>query len=178
MLKRVVLLFSFASIVLSCGYDNPEAITDVILTDKPNTGLNQGAVSMRLIQTYNSSGLGYATYNSLLGFDTYVYNDSDETIYDVQIELRYTEPFGYDQDADNEFDQTVMDIGLILAYQERKPNFRWTVGDNNTYLGNIYLFTPEQGFGYTNVRLFFKITYLDSDFNYREVELSQTVNLN
>lgn len=176
MKKQWLLFLIMGLFALSCGYDNPGSITDVILTDEPTSYNSDSNLSLRQVQVFNTSGFSYASFNSLLGFDVYVTNNSNQTYTEVTIEIIDTVPSGFSRDPDNALIQYPRAIGDLFPGQERSPDFSWTFGLNR--LGNFYIYTPEQSSGITSIEIRYKISYNTPLDGYQEVEIRKKIDLN
>ena len=175
MKKAIIFLIVLISFT-SCGYENPSAITEVILTDEPQGSNSQDNVSVRFDMTYNSEGVSYPTYDSTLGYAVYVSNNSSNPITNVYISIESTNPTGFDYNGSNL--QSSRFIGTINSGFEIKPQFNWTLNDGTIYVGNFYLLTPMRGIGYTSLVVTYKVIFYNANSDYRELTFTQTVFLN
>ena len=175
-MKKAIVFLSVLFSVMSCGYDNPGAITDIILTDDVQGSQSQDNASVRFNVTYNNTGASYPTYDSFLGYDVYVANNSTNAITNVYISIESTNPSGYDYNGSNV--QSSRFIGTINSGFELKPQFNWTLDDGAIYVGNFYLLTPVSGIGYTNLEVTYKVIYYNGNIEYKEALYKQIVYLN
>jgi hypothetical protein len=172
-MKKVILLILGLFIVISCGYDNPGSITDVILTDYVKNDID---VSLRQVMIYNNKSFSYATYDSFLGYDVYISNSSSNTLTDVTVSIVSTNPAGYDFNG-VDFQSPLL-VGNLFSGWEAKPDFYWFISATSTKIGNFYFQTPEQGIGYTTLEVNYKVSYIHELDGYKEVYLTQIISLN
>jgi len=126
--------------------------------------------------TYNSTSASYPTYDSILGYDVYVANNSNNEITEVYISIESTNPSGYNYNGTNV--QLSRYIGTINSGFELKPQFNWTLDDGEIYVGNFYLLTPINGIGYTSLEVTYKVSYYNGNSEYKEALFNQIVYLN